>query len=443
MAWVKPSTHEPASRLGNYGRPGNTKYSMSWDRGWIVLCGVLAACSGPLAQSKSTITSAQRVAQPCSPERVEAILRPTANDELARAIYDRGPRAEIMNVTRAYEEALSECSSDPHRGQWLDRLASVQAHVKNQDAAVNNLRSLVCESRYPFGIHLVAELDRTSVFSDPYDGCVAAEVEPLDEVARKRLFDAWMTIGAHHADRVPQEKFWAQQAGSAFRHAAAIGAARRPLAELMEARTLYRQQRLAAAFEVFARLLERQEREAGPTLHMSESDARARGQLSGEAVAETIVSAASALAAVDFDGPSALAPVMAREDPLSRAESRSEMAEMLRVVLTRANDPLLLPSDRQWSAAIAMQLAHLLTDLHLFALANEAYATLIRRWPLYRYRPTALFELASRLASQGDSLAAASAGAELESTLSPGSRWMTQYADDAEAQELARRYRSR
>ncbi len=293
------------------------------------------------------------------------------------------------------------------------------------------------EAAHPMPIDLAprsktkAEGDTDTRYVSLYGLCPDDALDP--EAAEARVL-AWVAVArAHRARDGRGGPFVVPRAIEAYQHALRVGASvpRGPAmrhARLELGAALHAHERYHAAAEELSRAM----------ILCEETMACAPVER-----AEALMLFVDALSHVDYEGPQADAPVIARPDVID-TESRPDVAEAkLRIALERALEPSLVPKERAFAPDVLAALAHLYVELNQFENAQLTFGELRRRFPNHRETPRVLQAIArvNGTAARNMRVATAvprwvravAAWDDLVAFVAPASPWQSANANDADA----------
>lgn len=237
--------------------------------------------------------------------------------------------------------------------------------------------------RYP----TVASLKKAGAdtkFEDPYPQDCAWVAQPSLRPGEepKYLAEIWWQIGEWEFDNLdlgggvlgdyPAAVWDYNRAASAYQHAMQF---KKPplygVALYKYAWTLYKQERFEAAVKEFLHLLT-----------YTDEQQKLTGDPGADFRGEAFAYIAASLPQVDFAGPSAEDPYIARED-IVVTEQRPGVAEQrLRVGIDRVRDPKVIPQDAAWTIEIYRSLAGEYRALNHYRSALDVYQLMLERWPM-------------------------------------------------------------
>ena len=222
-----------------------------------------------------------------------------------------------------------------------------------------------------------------TTYVDPYADCQAVpQPSLLPGEDPKYVPEIWWQIGNWEFDQQDQGGGYVREEPSAVydynRAATAYSLSLRykkppiyGVALYKYAWTLFKQQRYETATREFVHLLlytDQIQKETG------DPGADFRGE------AYTYI--ADSLTNLDFKGPDASEPYIARPDIID-TEPRAEIAEQkLHVAIDRVRDPSIIPQDKPWTIEIYKALANEFRSLNQFHNAIEIYQTILKTWPM-------------------------------------------------------------
>ncbi len=158
---------------------------------------------------------------------------------------------------------------------------------------------------------------------------------------------------------------------------------------------------------------------------------------------EALMLLADALAHVDYEGPPADAPVIARPDVIDTEVHPDVVEAKLRIALERALDPSLAPKERAFAPDVLAALAHLYVELNQFQNALLTFGELRQRFPNHRDAPRVLQAIArvngmAARTMRTDTavprwVRAVAAWDDVVAFVATGSPWRSANANDADA----------
>jgi tetratricopeptide (TPR) repeat protein len=235
--------------------------------------------------------------------------------------------------------------------------------------------------------------DEELVFHDPYQDCRAVPEQgtlPGDEP--RYLAEVWWQIGNYHFDQLSQGgPYELNRAASAYEHS--LEFKKPPLYGVSlykEAWTNFKQQRYEAAVEHFATLL-----------HYADEQQEKTGDPGADFRAEAYTYIAGSLTYVDFVGPPAIDPYIARSDALDLERDPLVAEEKMAVAIDRVQDPELIPQDKKWTVEIYKALAQEFVELNQNHNAIVTLELVATKFPLDRDAPVIVNRIAELYDAQG------------------------------------------
>jgi tetratricopeptide (TPR) repeat protein len=135
--------------------------------------------------------------------------------------------------------------------------------------------------------------------------------------------------------------------------------------------TLFKQQRFEAATREFVHLL-----------NDTDEQQKLTGNPGADFRSEAYTYIAGSLDNLDFAGPAADEPYIARPDVLETAKSPAEAEQKLHVAIDRVQDPKLIPQDKPWTAEIYKALALEFRAINQYQNALAVYQMTLDKWPM-------------------------------------------------------------
>ena len=223
-----------------------------------------------------------------------------------------------------------------------------------------------------------------TVYVDPYEQDCVGVAQPGLRTGEepKYVAEVWWQIGNWEFDQQdlrggfvkeePAAVYDYNRAASAYLHS--LEFKKPPLygvALYKYAWTLFKQQRYEAATREFVHLLS-----------YTDEQQKLTGDPGADFRSEAFTYIAGSLTNIDFKGPDASEPYIARPDIVD-TEPRPEVAEVkLHVAIDRAKDPNLIPQDKPWTIEIYKSLASEFRSLNQFNNAIEIYDDTLHKWPM-------------------------------------------------------------
>lgn len=253
--------------------------------------------------------------------------------------------------------------------------------------------------RNPGNRNDVTARDEELIFKDPYEGCAAVPEQDIIVGQEPRyLAEVWWQIGNYHFDQLSDGgPYELNRAASAYQNS--LQFKKPPLygvALYKQAWTQFKQQRYLTAVEQFVRLL-----------HYADEQEKMTGDPGADFRAEAYTYIAGSLTYVDFDGPPAGDPFIARSDALDLERDPFVAEEKMAVAIERLQDPDLIPQDRKWTVEIYKALAQEFVELNQNRNAVAVLELTAQKFPLDRDAPVIvnriaeLYDLQARLLPLG------------------------------------------
>ncbi|HEY3236182.1 MAG TPA: hypothetical protein VGJ84_15805, partial [Polyangiaceae bacterium] len=201
--------------------------------------------------------------------------------------------------------------------------------------------------------------------------------------------------------------------------------------------TYFKQQRYRTAVDAFVRLL-----------HYADEQEKRTGDPGADFRAEAHTYIAGSLTYLDFDGPPAEHPYIARNDVLDTETNPVRAEQKLAVAVDRAQDPKLIPQDKKWTVEIYKALAQEFIDITHNRNAIAMLELALRRFPMDREAPVMqnkaaqLYDQMAKLAPEASAAHEEYAAKALEARTKlaafvGNSPWTQANRDDPEALEQA------
>jgi hypothetical protein len=238
-------------------------------------------------------------------------------------------------------------------------------------------------------------------YLDPYASCqpiaqkVAAGEEP------RYLAEAWWQLGNFHFDQLDQGgPYSLNRAMSAYERSMEF---KKPplygVALYKRAWTYFKQQRYHTAVDWFVNLLRYADQQEAET-----------GDPGADFRTEAYTYVAGSLTYVDFNGPGAQDPNIARSDVLDVELDPVKAEEKMAVAIKRVQDPELIPQDKKWTVEIYKALGQEFIDITQNRNAIAVMELTLERFPMDRDAPklqdrvSSLYDQLARLAPDGSSV---------------------------------------
>jgi hypothetical protein len=361
------------------------------------------------------------------------------------ALYEERARADAnVNLGQALEPALALYRKIIEMFPTYKELAGVEYYLGHAYTDAGRLeegqqawRSLVCDNRYPIrsdpvdpsrivvlplpqdhdesfwmdwfnrnptpldqlgerqrrvGSSGAAAAHEELAYIDPYAGCEAiAQDVPLGQEPRY-VAEAWWQLGNNHFDQLDRGgPYSLSRAGSSYEHSMELKKA--PLygvALYKRAWTYFKQQRYHTAVGSFVKLL-----------RYADEQEVATGDPGADFRGEAYTYIAGSLTYVDFDGPPAGDPSIARSDVLDVELDPVVAEQKMAIAILRVQDPGLIPQREKWTVEIYKALGREFLDISQLHNAVKVMELALGRFPMDRDAP----ELQDKVASLYDQLA--------------------------------------
>jgi len=236
-------------------------------------------------------------------------------------------------------------------------------------------------------------------YADPYQGCVGIPQEVAPGEEPRYVAEIWWQLGNYHFDQIDRAAgpYNLNRAVSAYERS--IVYQKPPLygvAMYKQAWTFFKQQRYHTAVDWFVKLL-----------HYADEQEAKTGDPGADFRAEAFTYIAGSLTYVDFEGPSANDPYIARSDVLDLEPDPLLAEEKMAVAIQRVQDPALIPQDQKWTVEIYKALAEEYVEITQNRNAITALELTVKKFPLDRDAPVMvdrvaeLYDQLARLAPQG------------------------------------------
>lgn len=235
--------------------------------------------------------------------------------------------------------------------------------------------------------------DEELVFHDPYQECrPIPETGTLPGDEPRYLAEVWWQIGNYHFDQLSSGgPYELNRSASAYEHS--LEFKKPPLYGVSlykQAWTHFKQQRYQAAVERFVRLL-----------HYADEQQEKTGDPGADFRAEAYTYVAGSLTYVDFAGPPAADPYIARSDALDLERDPLVAEEKMAVAIERLQDPELIPQDKKWTVEIYKALAQEFVELNQNQNAIATLELVANKFPLDRDAPVIVNRIAELYDAQG------------------------------------------
>lgn len=216
-------------------------------------------------------------------------------------------------------------------------------------------------------------------FLDPYAGCVALAQEVKPDEEPRYVAEVWWQLGNYHFDQIDPSggPYELNRAAATFERSMQY---RKPplygVAMYKLAWTLFKQQRYKNAVDWFVNLL----------FYADEQEEKT-GDPGADFRSEAFTYIAGSLTYVDFDGPPAIDPYIARSDILDVESDPLVAEEKMGIALTRVQDPALIPQDKKWTVEVYKALAREFAEINQQRNAIRTLELTLNKFPLDRDAP--------------------------------------------------------
>lgn len=230
-------------------------------------------------------------------------------------------------------------------------------------------------------------------FVDPYAGCVALPQEVLPEEEPRYVAEVWWQLGNYHFDQIDPNGGPYELNRAAATYERSLQYKKPPLygvAMYKLAWTLFKQQRYKSAVDWFVNLL-----------YYADEQEEKTGDPGADFRSEAFTYIAGSLTYVDFDGPPAPDPYIARSDILDIESDPIVAEEKMSIALTRVQDPALIPQDKNWTVEIYKSLAKEFAEINQQRNAIHTLELTLQKFPLDRDAP----KLQNQVAEMYDGIA--------------------------------------
>jgi tetratricopeptide (TPR) repeat protein len=288
-----------------------------------------------------------------------------------------------------------------------------------------------------------AAVDSETTYVNPYpDTCVPVP-QQIEEGAEPRyVAEIWWQIGNWHFDQIDPHggPYNLNRAATAYLHSMQF---KKPplygVAMYKLAWTYFKQQRYETGVREFVNLL-----------NYTDEQEKATGDPGTDFRAEAYTYIAGSLTYLDFAGPTADEPFIARNDVLD-SESNPMVAEQkMHVAVERVQDPKLIPQDKKWSFEIYKSLVQEYREINQWHNAIEVSELILKKWPMNRDAPNVqnqiadIYEELTRLSREGTPEREQNAARALEARTKlaayvGNTPWVDANRDDPEAIQSAER----
>jgi len=272
-------------------------------------------------------------------------------------------------------------------------------------------------------------------FDDPYRGCepIPQRLQPGQEP--RYVAEAWWQLGNYHFDQLDAGgPYSLNRATSAYQHSTQL---KKPpiygVALYKRAWTHFKQQRYHTAVEGFVSLL-----------RYADQQEVATGDPGADFRNEAYTYIAGSLTYVDFEGPGASDPNIARSDVLDVELDPVIAEQKMAVAIARVQNPKIIPQDEKWTVEIYKALGQEFLDITQNRNAVAVLELALARFPMDRDAPklqekvATLYDQLARLAPDGSAVRAEYTQRALEARTMLAAyvgttEWTHANRDDAEA----------
>jgi tetratricopeptide (TPR) repeat protein len=276
-------------------------------------------------------------------------------------------------------------------------------------------------------------------FDDPYAGCESIPQEKVDGQDPRYLAETWWQLGNFHFDQLDEGgPYSLNRAMSAYEHS--MEYKKPPLygvALYKRAWTYFKQQRYHTAVDWFVNLL-----------HYADEQEAETGDPGADFRSEAYTYIAGSLTYVDFEGPPARDPNIARSDVLDVELDPIVAEEKMAIAIERVQDPKLIPQDKKWTVEIYKAVGQEFIDITQNRNAIAVMELTLKRFPMDRDAPkiqddvASLYDQLARLAPDGSLMRTEYAKKALEARTRlaayvGATEWTNANKDDAEAIQQA------
>lgn len=230
-------------------------------------------------------------------------------------------------------------------------------------------------------------------FMDPYAGCTPLLQDVAPDEEPRYVAEVWWQLGNYHFDQIDPRGGPYELNRAAATYQRSLQYKKPPLygvAMYKLAWTLFKQQRYKGAANWFVNLL-----------YYADEQEEKTGDPGADFRSEAFTYIAGSLTYVDFDGPPAEDPYIARSDILDLESDPLVAEEKMAVALTRVQDPALIPQDKKWTVEIYKALAKEFSEISQQRNAIQTLELTLTRFPLDRDAP----KLQNQVAEMYDAIA--------------------------------------
>lgn len=284
-----------------------------------------------------------------------------------------------------HSTALSQDHSDPFWNKWYNRNPVP-------------LDQLGAESLPSPGQGTTEARREELSYLDPYEDCEAVAQDVAAGAEPRYVAETWWQLGNYHFDQLDAAgPYGLNRALSAYSQS--MKYKKPPLygvAMYKRAWAYFKQQRYRTAVKWFVNLL-----------HYADLREAETGDPGADFRSEAYTYIAGSLTYVDFLGPPETDPFIPRNDVLDTELDPVRAEEKMAIAIRRAQDPLLIPQNKKWTAEIYKALGQEFIDITQNRNAIAVYELTLGRFPMDRDAPVlrnkvaGLYDQLSRLAPDG------------------------------------------
>jgi outer membrane protein assembly factor BamD (BamD/ComL family) len=245
--------------------------------------------------------------------------------------------------------------------------------------------------------------DDEDTYKNPYPADCQPVFQHLEPGQDPRYVgELWWQIGDYHFDEVDPYggPYNLNRAETAYRHAMRF---KKPpvfgVAMYKLAWTFYKQQRYETAVRQFVELL-----------HYTDEQEKATGNPGADFRSEAYAYIAGSVTYLDFQGPGADDPYIARNDIFDLESDVAVIEQKMRTSIERLGNASLVPQDKPWTIEIYKALAYEFKEYGQFHNLIEIDELMLKKWPLHPLAP----EIQYQIAVIYEQLSASAKGAEGE-----------------------------
>jgi tetratricopeptide (TPR) repeat protein len=288
-----------------------------------------------------------------------------------------------------------------------------------------------------------ADTTGETVYVNPYpEQCAPIPQETEQGKEPRYLAEIWWQIGNWHFDQIDPNGGPYNLNRGATAYLQAMHYKKPPLFGVSMyklAWTYFKQQRYETAVREFVDLL-----------NYTDEQEKATGDPGTDFRAEAYTYIAGSLTYLDFAGPSADEPFIARNDVLDTESNPTVAEQKMHVAVDRVQDAKLIPQDKKWSFEIYKALGQEFREVNQWHNAIEVSELILQKWPLNRDAPNVQNQIAdiyddlTRLSREGTPEREQNAGRALDARTKlanyvGSTPWVDANRDDPEAVQAAER----